>query len=123
MPNNVTTFSSSGVPGFSNPLALSWRVGTPTTLSVIVSTTTTQVGTFTIQATVDDLQLVGGTSNAFWQGLSSAPGQPATVFNASTFVQDGVLYPLLSPVAAVRLSVTALSSGPIALQTCQGEAW
>jgi hypothetical protein len=104
-------------------LALNWGGGLPTTLSVIVSTTATSSATFQIQATVDDLQLIGGTSLAFWQGLSSVPGQAATTFNASTFGPDGVIYSLLSPVAAVRLSVSALSSGPIALQTCQGERW
>jgi hypothetical protein len=123
MPNQTITMSSANVPGLSAPAVLNWRGGKPTTLSVVISTTATSSATFQIQATVDDLQIVGGTSLAFWQGLSSAPGQPATTFNASTFGPDGVLYSVLSPIAAVRLSVTALSSGPIALQTNQGEGW
>jgi hypothetical protein len=122
MPNSTVTMSSANVPGFSAPLALNWRGGPPITLSVVISTTATSSATFQIQATVDDLQQVPS-SGVFWQGLSSAPGQAATTFNASTFGPDGVIYPLLSPVAAVRLSVTALSSGPIALQTCQGESY
>jgi hypothetical protein len=123
MPNQTIIMSSSGVPGTSPPANLSFRGGKPASVSVFVSTTTTSLSAVNLQFTLQDLQLVGGASNAFWQGVSSVAGQAATVFNSSVFGPDGLLYSFLSPVMAVRLNVTALTSGPITMVTAMGEGW
>jgi hypothetical protein len=102
-------------------LAINWRGGPAALISILISTTGTSSGAVQLQYTLDDLQLVGGTSNAFWQGFSSAPGQPVQTFNSSTFGADGVSISFLAPPAAVRLNSTALSSGPLVMKVLQGE--
>jgi hypothetical protein len=123
MPNQTISLSSANVPGTSNPGFMTWRSGKPASVSIFTSTTGTSSGTVSLQYTLDDLQLVGGTSLAYWQGISSAQGQPATVFNASTFGADGVFFAFPTPVAAVRMNSTALSSGPLVMKLNQGEGW
>jgi hypothetical protein len=121
----VTVTSASTTP--SSPVALSWRSGRPTTLSVIA--TSISSATFSIQCTLDDLQIVGGSSAAMWFGLSSgisttfpSTAVAATVFNASNAYPDGINYTLLGPVAAARLTqVTSLNGGPVSLRVMQGE--
>ena len=121
MPNQTITLSSANVPGVSGASALDWRGGKPATVSVFISTTGTSSGAVQLQYTLDNIQVLGGSSLAFWQGISSAIGQPATTFNASTFGVDGVFFQFLSPVGAVRLSASGLSSGPLTMKVLQGE--
>jgi hypothetical protein len=121
MPINTILLSSANVPGVSAPATLDWRTGKPTSVSILISTTGTSSAAVNLQFTTDDLQLTGGTSLANWQGFSSAAGQPAQTFNSSTFGADGVFIQFLSPIGAVRLNSTALSSGPLVLQVMQGE--
>lgn len=121
MPNQTITLSSANVPGVSGAAALDWRGGKPATVSVFTSTTGTSSGNFSLQYTLDNIQALGGSSLAFWQGVSSAIGQAATTFNASTFGVDGVQFAFLNPVAAVRMNSTALSSGPWTMKVLQGE--
>jgi len=123
MPLQTISLSSANVPGVSAPAIMSWRGGKPASVSIYISTTNTSSAAVSLQGTLDDLMLVGGTSLAAWQGLSSAPGQPTTVYSASTFADAGVIVPLLSPMTAVRMNVTALTSGPIQLRICMGEGW
>jgi hypothetical protein len=123
MPLQTVTLSSGSVPGVSSPAFFSWRGGKPATASIFISTTSTSSAAVSLQFTLDDISLIGGTSVAAWQGWSSAPGQPTTVFSASTFADAGVEIPFQTPVTAVRLSATALTSGPLQLRVCQGEAW
>ena len=121
MPYQTITMSSAAVPGVSSPEPLSWRGGKPASVWVTPNSSTT-TGTFSIQYTLDDLQLTPGTGG-LWASVSSAAGQPGTVFNASTCGLDGVLWSFLSPVAAVRITSTALSSGPWTMKIMQGEGW
>jgi|SRR5882672_2285935 len=121
MPSQTISLSSANVPGVSGASATDWRSAEPMSVSVFVSTTGTSSGAFQLQYTLDDLMLVGGSSRAFWSGVSSAAGQPATTFNASTFSVDGVFFQFLTPVAAVRMNSTALSSGPLTMKVMQGE--
>jgi len=123
MPLQTVTLSSAGVPGTSAPAQLNWRGGKPATVSIFVSTVGGSSGTVDLQYTLDDLMLVGGSSLAVWQGVSSAIGQPATTYNSSTFGSDGVLFQFLYPIAAVRMNSTALSSGPLTMKVIQGEGW
>jgi hypothetical protein len=121
MPLQTITLSSASVPGVSAPSALNWRSAEPATVSILVSTTATFTGGVKLEYSLDDLMLVGGSSLAFWQGVSSAIGQPAQIFNLATAGADGIQFQFLTPVAAVRMNSTALSSGPLTMKTMQGE--
>ena|SRR5258705_14001811 len=121
MPYQTVTLSSANVPGQSGVAALSWRAGQPTTAAVYASTTGTQTGTFSIQYTMDDVQLVGGSSLALWASVSSAIGSSGVTFTSSTITTDGLFYQFLTPIAALRLSSTAMSSGPLTMKVIQGE--
>jgi len=121
VPSQTIILSSANVPGVSGASALDWRGGKPATVSIFVSTTGTSSAAVQLQYSLDDLQIVGGTSRAFWSGVSSAIGQPATTFNASTFGVDGIFFQFLSPVAAVRMNSTALSSGPLTMKILGGD--
>jgi|SRR6266446_3776702 len=123
MPYQTVTLSSANVPGQSGVAALSWRAGRTTTASIYVSTTGTSSGAFSIQYTMDDLQLIGGSSLALWTNVSvsSAVGAAGTTFNSSSISTDGIFWQFLTPIAALRLSSTALSSGPLIMKVIQGE--
>jgi len=121
MPYQTITLSSASVPGQSGVVALNWRAGNPTSVAVYPSTTGTQTSAFTIQYTMDDLQLVGGTSLALWANVSSAIGSSGTIFT-STASAEGVFYSFLTPIAALRLSSTALSSGSLTMKVIQNSA-
>lgn len=117
MPITSTTLSSVGT---SRPVNLDWSNGDPTSVSV-VTTSSSGTSSFNIQYTLDDIMLTASSLVA-WQGVSSAIGGTGTVFNTSTFgtAADGVLISLLTPVAAVRLNATAMSSSPLTLRVLQG---
>jgi len=111
----TTTLSSVGV---SNPINLDWRGSKPITALVTLGSTT-MTADFTIQFTLDDLQLV---SSPTWVAIGSSTGSSATHFssaNADTAVTVGFLY----PIAGLRISSTALSSSSLRLTTLQGEGW
>ena len=121
MPYQTVTLSSANVPGQSGIAVLSWRAGQPTTVAVYGSTG--QTSTFNLQYTLDDVQLVGGSSAATWASVtnSSVPGATGTVFTSSTITPDGLYWQFLTPIAAVRLNSSALSSGPLIMKVIQGE--
>ncbi len=121
MPYQTVTLSSANVPGQSGVAALNWRAGRPTTVAVYASTTGGQTSAFNIQYTMDDVQLIGGSSLAQWASVSSAIGSSGTIFTSSTITTDGLFYQFLTPVAALRLNSTALSSGPLTMKVIQGE--
>jgi hypothetical protein len=122
MPYTTITLSSASVPGQSGVANLAIGRGGPISIAVYTSTTGTATGAFTVQYTLDDIQLVGGASRAFWANISSAIGAAGTVFLSSTTI-DGTFISLLSPVAAVRLNSTALSSGPMVMKVIQQDVW
>ena len=62
-------------------------------------------------------------SSPVWSGVSSAIGQVAQHFTSSVSYPDGVLVSFLSPVAALRLSSTGLSSSALTFKVLQGEGW
>lgn len=121
MPIQTITMSSASVPGASGAAATNWRSAEPMSASIFVSTTGTSSGNFTFQYTLDDLQLVGGSSRALWQGFSSAINQAGMIFSTSSVTADGIFFPFQTPVAAVRINSTAMSSGPLIMKVLQGE--
>lgn len=122
MPIQTIILSSDAIANPSTPAVMGWRCGAPASVLVYTSTTGTSSGSFTIQYTLDDLQLVFGASNAKWVAVSSAVGVTGTTFNASASL-DGTLIQFQTPVAAVRVNATSLSSGPITMKVLQGESW
>lgn len=122
MPNQTITLSSANVPGQSAPALLNWRGGKPINVW-ITPLTSTSSGNFSLQYSFDDPQLLGGSSLALWANVSSAIGQPGQFFNSSTCGTDGVQFQFLSPVAAVRINSTSMSSGPLTMKILQGEGW
>jgi hypothetical protein len=133
MPYQTITFSTanSTVPGNSTPAALNWIGGKPTTVSLSFGGSSTVANDATIQYTLDDIQRVASTS-VVWQYITSSLGigtNSTSIFHfASTSQFDaGFLVQFLSPIAAVRLGSSALSStgglGTISLRVLQGEAW
>lgn len=122
MPYQTITLSSVGT---STPAALNWRGGKPTTLNVFSSGTGSS-GSFTVQYTLDDLQLTAAAAIS-WFGVSSntyaVDTAGATTFAASASFPDGVYIPFPGPIAAVRLNISALAAGTLTMKVAQGEGW
>ena len=132
MPFFTTSLSctaNSSTPGASTVCALNWRGGKPTTI-VVAATAAGSSIFYNIQFTMDDPVLIGGTSLAYWQNLSSSyndtsiTASSGSIFASSNLdVNAGLIVSLLSPVAAVRLNSTALTGGPLVLKVIQPEGW
>lgn len=111
----TTTLSSVGT---SDPINLDWRGSKPVT-AVVTLGSTTMTTDFTIQYTLDDLQL---TTSQTWINAGSSTGSSATHFssaNADAAVTMGFAY----PIAALRISSTAISSSSLTLKAIQGAGW
>lgn len=111
----TTTLSSVGV---SNAINMDWRGTKPITCLVTLGSTTMTTD-FTLQYTLDDLQL---TTTQTWVNVGSSTGSSATHFssaNADAAITVGFLY----PVAGLRLSSTAMSSSSLTLKALQGAGW
>jgi hypothetical protein len=123
MPLFSFTYSTaaSTTPGASTVANLNWIGGKPTTVSVIPSAGSS--GAFVIQYSLDDPMRVASTSIT-WSGLGSSLGAQATVFVCSASQPDGILTSFLSPVTAVRVNSTALSTaGTLTFKVAQGDGW
>jgi hypothetical protein len=123
MPLFSFTYStaSSTTPGASPVANLNWIGGKPTTVSVIPSAGSS--GAFVIQYSLDDPMRVSSAAMV-WSGLGSSLGAQATIFVASATQPDGVLASFLSPVTAVRVNSTALSTaGTLTVKIAQGDGW
>jgi hypothetical protein len=118
--STTPTTATSTTPGASAVANLNWIGGKPTTVSVIPSAASS--GAFVIQYSLDDVQRVAS-SAVTWSGVSSAQGQPGTVWVASASVHDGVRADFLAPVAAIRINSTALAGGTYTLKVVQGDGW
>ncbi len=109
------TLSSVGV---SSPVNLNWRGSKPVTALVTLGSTTMSAD-FTLQYTIDDLQLV---ASPVWISLGSSVGSSATHFSSAN-ADAGVTVGFVYPIAGLRLSSTALSSSSLTLKAIQGEGW
>jgi hypothetical protein len=113
----VTTVTLSSV-GTTAGINLDWRGSKPVT-AVATLGSTTMTADFTIQYTLDDLQL---TTTQTWINAGSSTGSSATHFssaNADAAVTMGFAY----PIAGLRLSSTAISASSITLKAIQGAGW
>lgn len=111
----TTTLSSVGT---SDPINMNWRGGKPITALVTLGSTTMSAD-FTLQYTLDDLQL---TTTQTWIGVGSSTGSSVTHFSSANG-DAGVSWTFLNPVAALRISSTAISSSSLTLKALQGEGW
>lgn len=114
MPQTVTLSSV----GNSSALNLDWRGSKPVT-AVVTLGSTTMTCDFTIQYTLDDLQL---TTSQTWASVGSSTGSSATHFSSAN-ADAGVTVGFLYPIAGLRLSSTALSSSSLTLKVLQGAGW
>lgn len=111
----IVTLSSVGV---SSPINCDWRGTKPITALATLGSTSMSAD-FTIQYTLDDLQL---SSAQTWINAGSSTGSSATHFssaNADAAVTMGFAY----PIAGLRISSTAISSSSITLKMLQGNGW
>lgn len=87
-------------------------LGAKTTSVAVRFTSSTSSDVFSVQATLDDPMVIAS-SNRSWFTLSSA-----TIISTTSF-DSGYYLPILTPVAAVRINSSVLSSGSIVLQVLQ----
>lgn len=123
MPYQTITLSSVGT---STPAALNWRGGKPTTLNVVSTSAGTAIS-FTVQYTLDDVQLTAAAAVS-WFGVSSntyaVDTAGATTFTSSTTFPDGVYVPFPGPIGAVRLNCSSNAGGQtLTMKVTQGEGW
>jgi hypothetical protein len=111
----TTTLSSVGV---SNPVNLNWRGSKPVT-AIVTLGSTTMTCDFTVQYTVDDLQL---TTSQTWIAAGSSTGSSATHFSSAN-ADAGVTIGFMYPIAGLRISSTAISASTLTLKALQGEGW
>lgn len=132
MPYFTTTFTTanSTTPGASTAANLNWRGGKPTSIALSFGGSSSVTNDVRIEYTLDDLQLVGGSSLASWRTLSSGISNNSTTayhFASTTWFDTGFLAQFLTPIAALRMNSTTLEStgglGTISLRVLQGEGW
>lgn len=104
--------------GTSTPIALDWRGAAPISALATLGSSTITVD-FTVQYTLDDLQL---SSAPVWISAGSSTGSSATHFSSASF-DAGISLGFTYPIAALRISSTALSGSAITLKVLQGEGW
>lgn len=82
------------------------------TTTLMISLTSASTGAVTLEASLDDPTIAGGPT-ATWAAISSG-----TAMASSNVFTTGLVYTLLTPIAAVRLNSTA-TNGPITLKALQ----
>lgn len=108
----TTTLSSVGV---SPAINMDWMGGKFATVVVSLGSTTMTTD-FTIQFTLDDLQL---TPSPTWLTFGSSTGSAITHFSSAN-ADGGVVLGLAYPIAGLRLSSTGLSSSSLTMRMLQG---
>lgn len=94
--------------GTSNAILLDY-IGAKTATIALTLTSTSMTADFTVQCTLDDPNIV---SSPIWFNAS-------TTHYSSGIADDGKLVTFLTPVAAVRINSTAISSSSIRMQALQ----
>lgn len=110
---NPTTVTLSSV-GVSNAVNISWRSMQAVTCAVTLGSTTMTTD-FTIQYTLDDLQL---SSSPYWMGMGLSVGSSITHFSSAN-ADAGVSVTFLGPLAGLRISSTAISSSTLTMKVLQ----
>jgi hypothetical protein len=122
MPIASVTLSSVGT---SPVLGLNWRGARPATLNAVSSSSGSSAD-FTVQYSLQDPVLAGGTSAVTWFGFSSntfaIDSAGGVHYSAASIFPDGVYIPLPTPVAAVRLNSSSIAaSNTLTLYLLQGD--
>ena len=104
--------------GTSGPINVDWRGSKPVT-AIATLGSTTMTCDFVIQYTLDDIQL---TTTQSWLSAGSSTGSSATHFSSANS-DVGVTMGFAYPIAALRLSASAVSSSTITLRILQGAGW
>jgi hypothetical protein len=119
MPVSVTLLSST-VPTTSRA---DWVAGGPTSLKVVLGSTTMTVNG-QVQITLDDL-LQTASSLVSWVPMSSAAygqlGSTTPFAISSAWADTGLVYRADGPIAGCRLSCSAMSSSQLVLSVLQGK--
>lgn len=123
----VTSLFSSQAPAASIAANLNWIGGKPFTIHVVAGSST-MTGDFTIQYTLDDIQR---SSSPSWFNLSSNPFNQIETspsvgvhwLSSNTAFPDGFMVNFPTPVCAVRMNSTAMSSSFMTFRVVQGEGW
>jgi hypothetical protein len=126
MPNPTTvtlTTAISSVPGASNPVNIDWFAGSKdANFSVLVFPSVTGTSAFwRVEVAADDLMQVAS-SLVKWSGISSSPGQGATIFASSTSGADGSQHTFTSPWTGVRINSTGLTGANLTMKVVQASA-
>jgi hypothetical protein len=115
-----STAANSTQPGTSPAANLDWRGGKPTSIALSFGGSSAEANDVYIQYTLDDIQLVGGSSLATWMTLSSAINNNSTTayhLASTTWFDTGFLAQVISPLAAVRMVSSALTASATAVNT------
>ena len=137
---SVSILSASAAANLSAPVVLDYLSGKPVMWWATVASSV-GTGDFTVQFTLDDIQITGystvypqtgspttpPSTAAIWGSVSSGPyttvttsGSVGVHFSSSSIFPDGVYGFFPSPPCALRLSASATSSCPITLKVVQG---
>jgi hypothetical protein len=112
-------------PGATDPVALNWIGGKPTTVGLSWNSSNV-LCISKIQYTLDDIQRVSS-QNVVWNSVpSTANSSNPQFYGSTTYWDTGVTVSFLNPIAAVRLnstSITAGSSQSVTMKVLQGEGF
>lgn len=139
---SVSIQTASAAAATSNVVVCNWRCGKPIFWNVTVSSSIA-LGDFTVQYTLDDIQLTtylsslafpptgsptAASTTVYWSAVSSNPyttvgstGAAGVHFNSSNIFPDGVSGTFLAPPAALRIYSTSTSSGVLTLKVIQAD--
>jgi hypothetical protein len=95
--------------GIGTTVPLNWQQGAPSA-QVLVSFTNTPVGTYSVEYTLDRIDDAAAIAAAVWQPVSSLTAKTATA--------DGLIN---FPCTAIRLNVTAYTTGNLVLKVLQAD--
>lgn len=128
MPYQSVTITTSSAASNSAVVGLAWRNGAPTMAAIYPSTVAASSGTWSLQFTLDDPNLVGGSSLARWSTVSSggttvSSGILGSVYSSTSVSADGVFFTFQAPPAALRLTSSSGVTGGVTLKVIQGESW
>ena len=126
MPTTTVLISSAGT---SRVVALDYMCGGPVSVRLTSPSTTASASAGgVLQYTFNDIQAAATlqtTTAVLWSGVSSTPNSTvaALVLTSSQLIDVSYVYTFQNPVAALRFSCSAFSSGGILMDVIQGRSF